>query len=1137
MSLETRSSSALFKRAEQLKRWEESETNREKIVPRRRNKKIQFSSGVVFLAACAAGDKDEVLRLLREGADIDTANVDGLTALHQRRNKFFVRSPMKASDTTRYLIENGGDVAAANNDAELPVDLAETDEMEELLREVLIDRGIDCEEARNEEQQMMVSHAKEWLNGGVCKDQPHPKTGATSLHVAAAKGYIKVISILLQAGADINVKDFDGWTPLHAAAHWCQKEACEILVENFCDMDIRNCVGQTALDVADPDMVPVLEELRKKQATMQKDRNDTNAILNRKGVNTQKRRMSGADKSNLINKDASSERQLLAEQASNKVKTVEVEIENSPDDREELMDMSSKMGSLAVNDIEKRNRVNRDEVPRIPLGSDVAKSIPTTPSSQPTTPENEDTSLRRPGLIKNRNREETSNRVNRLEKETPVHKATSPTGTANRNSENSEVVIRRTQSFEDEKFYRRYMELQARIKAGSCPTLHSSPASAPPARSASLREKQLPRRGDESSLVNRDSSAATPVSAASNSPTATSPLPTSQVRRSFVPPVRDEESETQRKAHAKRVRETRRSTQGVTLEELKTAEQIVKKKNQQMQQANQQVNNSNSDQSVVLTPTTTTNFTATNSVPSVTATITTGAPTSPSSPKEEEPPQERRPSWRLRVDNGDRNKFLLEDARRSSSSSTSVAETPPTTTYARRPPPLHMPARPSSAPVEPTSPPADASVTIALRRQSKPPDDKEQDKENDIRNAQATQAVIQRRRKPKRRSTGVVHLDMDELNNSEVEGYPDVLGGGDSNEITSLRDGERVARRPPAAAAPPRSLGFYRQRVAASSYAEPASSYRSAAPRTAPAAAPTGARAATAGSGSSSLYGSSALGAYGGGAGLSPYGVGGVYGGGAASKSPLSLSTYGGTSSGYGGMTLSSLSPYSSSSSSGLTGSSYSSSPRSNSSYSSSPRSSPRSSAVLPVRSSSFNTRTARSSHAHAHSHSHSPASSALSSRSNSCVSLASSTRSGSEGYASGGDWSGNSRVSNSPGAESRPVTPAASVTSSRSTKEANSENGEIDYKKLYEASVLENERLREKLKKTEDDLSDARSQLEKSMKNSLSEMEKRERRAMERKLSEMEEELKLLEQLKSENQRLKDENGALIRVISKLSK
>lgn len=42
--------------------------------------------------------------------------------------------------------------------------------------------------------------------------------------------------------------------------------------------------------------------------------------------------------------------------------------------------------------------------------------------------------------------------------------------------------------------------------------------------------------------------------------------------------MRDEESETQRKAHAKRVRETRRSTQGVTLEEVKTAEQLAKKK-------------------------------------------------------------------------------------------------------------------------------------------------------------------------------------------------------------------------------------------------------------------------------------------------------------------------------------------------------------------------------------------------------------------------------------------------------------------------------------------------------------------------------------------------------------------------------
>lgn len=83
MSLEARSSSALFKRAEQLKRWEESETNKEPAVPKHTSRRIKFSSGCVFLAACAAGDKDEVLKMLDQGADIDTANVDGLTALHQ----------------------------------------------------------------------------------------------------------------------------------------------------------------------------------------------------------------------------------------------------------------------------------------------------------------------------------------------------------------------------------------------------------------------------------------------------------------------------------------------------------------------------------------------------------------------------------------------------------------------------------------------------------------------------------------------------------------------------------------------------------------------------------------------------------------------------------------------------------------------------------------------------------------------------------------------------------------------------------------------------------------------------------------------------------------------------------------------
>lgn len=68
--------------------------------------------------------------------------------------------------------------------------------------------------------------------------------------------------------------------------------------------------------------------------------------------------------------------------------------------------------------------------------------------------------------------------------------------------------------------------------------------------------------------------------------------------RSFVPPARDEESETQRKAHAKRVRETRRSTQGVTLEEIKSAEELVKKKNLNNNNNSSSNNNNNNNSNV-----------------------------------------------------------------------------------------------------------------------------------------------------------------------------------------------------------------------------------------------------------------------------------------------------------------------------------------------------------------------------------------------------------------------------------------------------------------------------------------------------------------------------------------------------------
>ncbi|VEL12373.1 unnamed protein product [Protopolystoma xenopodis] len=57
-----------------------------------------------------------------------------------------------------------------------------------------------------------------------------PRTGATPLHVAASKDYSDVIEALLKVpGVEVDAVDADGWTPLHAAAHWSKENAARLL--------------------------------------------------------------------------------------------------------------------------------------------------------------------------------------------------------------------------------------------------------------------------------------------------------------------------------------------------------------------------------------------------------------------------------------------------------------------------------------------------------------------------------------------------------------------------------------------------------------------------------------------------------------------------------------------------------------------------------------------------------------------------------------------------------------------------------------------------------------------------------------------------------------------------------------------
>lgn len=98
----------------------------------------------------------------------------------------------------RVLLEHGANVVALNNDCSIPLDICKSDEIRELFIQEINGKGIDLKDARRGEEIRMLEDAKQWLASGAVDEILHPVTGATAVHVAACKGYIKVLEYVIK---------------------------------------------------------------------------------------------------------------------------------------------------------------------------------------------------------------------------------------------------------------------------------------------------------------------------------------------------------------------------------------------------------------------------------------------------------------------------------------------------------------------------------------------------------------------------------------------------------------------------------------------------------------------------------------------------------------------------------------------------------------------------------------------------------------------------------------------------------------------------------------------------------------------------------------------------------------------------
>ena len=211
------------------------------------NAKTRFGNTPLHLAP----DREMAEMLLAAGADVNAEAEGGRTPLHKA---------LKSGDDmalVRLLVEKGASWDIYDRVGGTPVQTAAIYGRTEALK-LFLEGGGDPARLANENPPTMLDLAAHRGHVGVvglllehgAPVDARDKGGRAPLHWAAWGGQVEVAGLLLDKGADVNTRDSDGWTPVHVTAADGLRTMTDLLLTRGADVNAAAEDGRTPLHVA-----------------------------------------------------------------------------------------------------------------------------------------------------------------------------------------------------------------------------------------------------------------------------------------------------------------------------------------------------------------------------------------------------------------------------------------------------------------------------------------------------------------------------------------------------------------------------------------------------------------------------------------------------------------------------------------------------------------------------------------------------------------------------------------------------------------------------------------------------------------------------------------------------------------------